>query len=171
MSNIYYKSTKMMTKSMQSMINILEKTKDFVSTSGMSEQEILASKLHPTMFDFKKQIQLVSDNAKGISSRFVGLEIPSFEDNEMTLDDLINRLKKTIDFVNSISKEQFENAKEQKIVLPYFGEKFQEAEDYLLDYAVPNFYFHLVTAYGILRHIGMEVGKGDYVGSLNLQDL
>jgi hypothetical protein len=123
------------------------------------------------MFELTKQIQIMCDNAKGMFSRLAGVDNPKMVDEEKTIDELVQRIQKTIDFVSSISDKDLQSAAGKKIVLPYFPNKYQEGSDYLLDYAIPNFFFHKVTAYDILRNQGMPIGKQHYIGGLNLKDI
>jgi uncharacterized protein len=171
MTNTYYFTALMVQKSLRSTIKILEDAQKWSLTSGKSETEILEARLAPDMFPLKKQIQMISDNAKGMTSRFTESENPKYEDTESTFDDLIARLQKTLDYVGSFVESDFANSDSVKIILPYFKDKYQEASDYLLDYAIPNFFFHKVTAYDILRNQGMPLKKDNYIGGLNLKDL
>jgi hypothetical protein len=122
------------------------------------------------MFPFLMQVRIVSDNAKGASSRLAGIEIPVFEDNETTISELVVRVQKTITFLESLTPTQFEDAASRRIELKYFLGKHFTGEGYLKAYALPNFFFHLTTAYDILRHIGAPLGKADYMHGLPLQD-
>lgn len=171
MNSFYVDAKKMMLKSLNLMKNLLEKVETQMPAKGHQEEELLQARLIEDMLPFVKQLQVMSDNAKGAMARLGGKEIPSMPDTEMTLKELVERLKKTVDFVESVSDEDLMLADERKIVLPYFQDKYQSAEDYLRDFALPNFYFHFVTAYGILRMKGYEIGKMDFLGGLNLKDL
>ncbi|MEI6728597.1 MAG: DUF1993 domain-containing protein [bacterium] len=171
MTNIYYFTALTVQKSLRSTIKILQEAQKWSLTSGKTEAELLEARLAPDMFPLKKQIQMISDNAKGMTSRFTESENPSYEDTETTFDDLIARLQKTLDYVGSFVEADFANSDSVKIILPYFKDKYQDAGDYLLDYAIPNFFFHKVTVYDILRNQGMPIGKNNYLGSLNLKDL
>lgn len=170
-ANTYLISTQMVNKSLVSLKTILEKAQKWVLENKVDEVELLQKRLAPDMLPLVKQIQIVSDNAKGMASRFAGVENVSFEDTETSIDELIARINRTIEFVGAIPVENFEDASDRQIVLPYFKDKYQTAQDYLKDYALPNFFFHLVTAYAILRNQGMPLGKMDYINELNLRDL
>jgi len=171
MTNTYLLSTQTANKTMKSIIGLLKKTQKWILEQKIDENSLLEARLAPDMFPLKKQIQIITDNAKGFSARFAGIEIPKYEDNEITIDDLIDRLNRTIEFVGAIPSENFDNASEEKIVLPFIQGKFQSAEDYLRDYALPNFFFHVVIAYAIIRNQGLPIGKSDFINDLNLQDL
>jgi hypothetical protein len=168
MKNIYYLAIQSVNKSLKSMINILEKTKTHILENNLDESEFISKRLAPDMFDFKKQIQMLSDNAKGMTSRFAGIENPKWEDNETTIDQLIERLQKTQDFVSQVSEEQLRNAENIKIELGFIPGMYQTGEGYLQNYAIPNFFFHLTVAYSILRANGVNLGKSDYIGQLEL---
>jgi hypothetical protein len=125
----------------------------------------LGARLAPDMLPFTKQIQIASDNAKGCVARLAGVEIPKFEDNEATIDELRARVDKTLKFIESVPASAFEGAASRAIELPRrdkeplrFG-----GEDYLRHYALPNFFFHVSMAYALLRHNGVDLGKVDYL--------
>lgn len=171
MQNLYVDTQYMMNKSLNATIKLLEKIESQLPTVGMQEDELLQSRLAPDMFPFVKQIQVMSDIAKGAMARLWGVDIPAMQDHEESLHDLIQRLKKTAEFVQSAPEEELRKGDERKMILPYFEGKFQSAEDYVRDFAIPNFYFHFATAYAILRMKGYDIGKADFIGGLNLQSL
>ena len=111
-------------------------------------------------------MQIVSDTAKSCAARLAGLEVPSFPDTETSFAELQERLAKTATFLHSIAPAQIDGSEERAIVLKSHEREIHfSGQDYLLNFALPNFFFHLVTAYGILRHNGVEVGKRDYLGA------
>lgn len=158
-------------RSLENMVQLLKKIQEQLPQKDFSETELLDTRLAPDMFSFVRQIQIMSDNAKGLNARLSGVDAPSMEDKEQSLEELITRLENTRSFVKSIPDEAYEAADSRQIILPYFSGKYQTAEDYLKDFAIPNFYFHFVTAYAILRMKGFEIGKADFSGVLNLRDL
>lgn len=172
MQNLYVDTKYMMHKSLKAMKKLLEKV-DGQMKEGKdhSEEEMMEARLAPDMFPFLKQVQIVTDNAKGAMARLSGIEIPSYPDTEKNMAELIERLEKTIQFVEGISEEELRKADERKMTLSYFPDKFQTAEDYVRDHAIPNFYFHFVIAYGLLRMLGHDIGKSDFIGGLNLRDM
>ena len=157
------------------MIVLLEKIKTQLPSKAHSESELLDYRLAPDMYPLSRQIQLISDQAKGMVARLAGVENPSMEDNETTLDELIIRLKKTVEFIQSVPEDNYTHADERQIVLPWMTEmmpgKALSAEEFFLSFALPNFYFYVVTAYGILRNQGYDLGKFDYIGGLKTVDL
>jgi hypothetical protein len=129
----------------------------------------LAARLAPDMLPFTRQIQIASDNAKGCVARLAGVEIPKYEDNEATIDELRQRIRKTIDFMKSVPAEKFEGSDTREVEVPRRGaDPFRfKGEAYLKHFALPNFYFHVTTAYALLRHYGVDLGKADYLGPVN----
>ena len=126
----------------------------------------LELRLAPDMLAFKTQIQIACDAAKFAVARLAGVEAPKFEDNEASLADLRRRARATIEFVQSVTPQQFNGAEERDIVIPRRQESVtMKGEAYLKFYALPNFYFHLTTTYALLRHNGVELGKSDFLGA------
>ena len=124
----------------------------------------LASRLYPDMLPFTAQVQIASDNVKDAAGRLSGAEIPKFEDNEKTFAELQARIDKTIAFLDTLTEAQFDGAAERDIVLQLRDRKLEfKGADYLLKWANPNIYFHITTAYALLRHGGVEIGKKDYL--------
>lgn len=171
MQNLYVDTKYMMQKSIRAMMELLAKVENQLEDKQHTQEILMDSRLAPDMFSFVRQVQIMADNAKGAMGRLSGKEIPSFPDHEETLEELVNRLQKTLDFIQTVSDEDLRGADDRQMVLPYFEGKFQTAEDYVRDYAIPNFYFHFVTAYAILRMKGFDIGKADFIGGLNLKDL
>lgn len=125
-------------------------------------------RLTADMFPFSKQIQIASDNAKGMAARLAGKQVPSYEDNETTLAELDARIEKTINYLESLTAKDFEGAEEREARFSWFPGMHMKGGGYLLSYAIPNFMFHITTAYAILRHHGFEIGKSDFLGTLPL---
>ena len=125
----------------------------------------LGLRLAPDMLPFVRQIQIASDGAKGCMARLAGVEIPKWEDNEASIADLRARVQKTIDYVRSFEAAQIDGSEGREIAVPRrSGEPLKfDGESFLKHYALPNFYFHVTTAYALLRHAGVELGKADYL--------
>jgi hypothetical protein len=118
------------------------------------------------MFPLSRQVQVACDSAKGAVARLAGIDIPKHEDTEHTLADLKQRIAKTIDFILSVSPERIDGSEERQVTLRLGGKDvIYTGIQYLLGFAYPNFYFHVTTAYDILRANGVELGKRDYIGS------
>jgi hypothetical protein len=127
----------------------------------------LGLRLAPDMLPFTRQIQIASDTAKGCVARLAGAEVPRWDDDEATLDELRARIRRTIDYVKSVPAAQVEGSEGREIVLPMrHGDALHfVGEAYLKHYALPNFYFHATTAYALLRQAGVPLGKRDYLGA------
>lgn len=124
----------------------------------------LTSRLYPDMLPFTAQVQIATDNVKGAAGRLSGAEIPKFEDNETTFPELQARIDKTVAFLDTLTEAGFQGAAERDIVLQLRDRKLQfKGADYLTQWAIPNVYFHITTAYALLRHGGVEIGKRDYL--------
>jgi len=151
-------------------LHLLQKGADFAHEKG-NEQELLNAKLADDMFTFTRQIQVFTDNVAGIVARVGGLEKISLPDTETTFTELIARVQKTKDFIKNINPNEVEGIEERKIKLPWMqpGAYF-EARDYLEKFAMQNVFFHLITAYGILRQNGVQIGKFDFIGSIDFKN-
>ena len=144
---------------------ILAKAQAHCEANKIDPLVMTASRLYPDMFPLTRQVQVACDAAKGAVARLAGVEIPKHEDSEKTFDELKARIQKTLDFIASVKPAQVDGTEEKEIVLKLRGNDvpFKGAQ-YLLAYAWPNFYFHAATAYNILRHNGVEIGKADFLG-------
>jgi hypothetical protein len=126
---------------------------------------LLSTRLSPDMFPLVRQVQTVSDNAKGAAARLAGIEPPKFADTETTHEELKTRIARTLDFLASLAPAQIDGSEQRQITLNLGGGPVTfTGQDYLLNFALPNFYFHVTTAYDILRHAGVELGKRDFLG-------
>ena len=145
---------------------ILKKAEAHCEARKIKPEVLVAFRLFPDMLPFSSQVQLASDFAKGVGARLSGTDNPSFADEEKTFAELQARIAKTISFLESLDRSLFEGAERRvvKIRLSRDTEKEMTGQEYFNRYALPNFYFHITTAYNILRHNGVELGKGDYLG-------
>lgn len=157
-------------RSLEAMKGILAKAERYVSEKKIEDSNILQSRLALDQFPFVKQVQIISDYAKGTAARLAGVENPKMEDTEKTLSELTERLDKTIAFLKTLTPESFEGSEEREVPIYFMPGKFMYGLEYLNTLAIPNFYFHLTTAYSILRHYGMDLGKADFIGAINLRD-
>ena len=139
--------------------------------AGMQEEALLQSRLISDQFPFVRQIQVACDNAKNGVARLAEIEAPKMEDNEKTVAELIARIDKTLAFLKTVQPEQVIGKEDIKITLSYWGSKSMTGGDYVNYYLIPNFYFHVATAYSIMRKNGVSIGKSDYMGALPMQDL
>ena len=147
------------------MLSWLDKAQAHAEARKFSPDNYLGLRLAPDMLPFTRQIQIASDGAKGCVARLAGVEAPKWEDNEATLEDLRGRIRKTIDFLQSVPAAQIDGSEERAISIPTrAGEPLRfTGEAYLKHYATPNFYFHATTTYALLRHAGVELGKKDFL--------
>ncbi len=165
MSPLYEFSVPVFVKSLGGLKLILEKT----AVAGLDEATLLADSLAPDMFPFVRQVQIACDNAKGAVARLSGQEVPAYPDTETTITELLARVEKTLTFVQSVTQEQYDGAEERVVTLPYFPEMYMTGHDYLQQYVLANFYFHLSMAYAIARKNGVPLGKPDFLNGLPLR--
>ena len=145
---------------------ILNKAQAHAETRKFDPAILTTDRLFPDMLPMVRQVQIACDAAKGAVARLAGVEIPKHEDNEQTIEELKARIAKTIAFVQSVKPAQLEGTEAKEIVLKLGGNEVKfNGMQFLLGHALPNFYFHVVTAYNILRHDGVEIGKRDYIGN------
>lgn len=135
--------------------------------AGAMESALLNDRIIFDQFPLIKQVQIACDNAKGCAARLAEIENPKHEDSEKTFDELQERIQKTLDFMKTIGAKQINGKEDILISLPYWQGKQMRAADYVTEYLVPNFYFHMTTAYSILRKNGIDIGKADYTGPLS----
>ena len=145
---------------------MLKKAEAHCTAKNIKPEAILNFQLFPDMFNFTKQVQLTSDFAKGPGARLSGTAVPSYTDEEKTFEDLQARIGKTIVFLQSLDPKAFEGAATRQVTVRVSRteEKTFAGQDYFMTGALPNFFFHMATAYNILRHNGVEIGKGDFLG-------
>ena len=145
---------------------ILKKGAAHAEAKKIDSAVLAGCRLYPDMFPLTRQVQIASDTAKGCGARLSGIEVPKFPDNETTIPELIKRVDKTIAFLNKLKARQIDGTEQKKITLefPQLTLEFTGVQ-YLLGFVLPNLYFHLTTAYNILRHNGLEIGKRDFLGA------
>jgi hypothetical protein len=143
---------------------LLDKAETFTEEKKIKPEILVNARLAPDMLSLAGQIQRMSDTAKGAAARLTGTDAPSFPDNEITLADLRVRIANTVSYLATVPESAFEGAAERTVVLKARSrETTYTGKDYLLTFALPNFYFHLTTAYAILRHNGVSLSKPDYL--------
>lgn len=146
---------------------ILQKAIAHCATNSIDEKVLLTARLRADMFDFTRQVQIACDFAKGAGARLAGVEVPRFEDVETSLAELGARVAATRAFLQALAAADFVEADTRTIVIPLRERTLRLSGDsYLVDYALPNFYFHYTTAYDLLRQAGVEIGKRDYLGEV-----
>ena len=145
----------------------LDKAEAHAQAKKFDPSVYLAARLAPDMLPFTKQIQIACDAVKFGVARLGGVEAPKFDDTEASLADLRERIRKTLEFIRSVPADAIDGSEAKDITVPRRdGNITMKGEAYLKNYVLPNFFFHLTTAYALLRHNGVELGKGDYLGSL-----
>lgn len=156
-----------MAQMLTNLASFLEEGAAFAEEKGFDVAHLLTARLAPDMFSLTRQVQAAADLAKFAAARLAGVEAPSDPDDETTLAELQARLKKTIEYVRSFEPSAFEGAAERKVKLAFLPLPAR-GHDYLLQFAQPNFYFHVTTAYAILRHNGVALGKRKFIGRFDL---
>ena len=145
--------------------HFLDKAQAHAEAKKFDPQVLVESRLAPDMLPFKKQIQIACDAAKNGLARLSGVEAPKFEDGESTLAELKERIRKTLQFLDSVPRDKIDGCEDKDITFPVGRDKTRtmKGEAYLLNWALPNLFFHITTAYALLRHNGVELGKTDYL--------
>jgi len=144
---------------------ILQKGEAFAESRKIEPSVLLNARLAPDMYPLIKQVQIATDMSKGAAARLAAIEIPKFDDNESTFAELYARIEKTIAFMDSIQPEQFTGAETREVTLLIREVELKfTGQDYWLNWAQPNVYFHVTTTYNILRHNGVPLGKRDFLG-------
>ncbi len=163
---MYAMSVEAFTPTLRALAKILDKAAQHASAKKFDPAVLVNARLAPDMYPLSKQVQIACDFAKNTVGRLTGQDPPRFEDNEQTLPELKARVAKTLDYLQSVRASAFEGSEDRdvKLPIPNGGSLDFKGLPYLKDWALPNFYFHVVTAYDILRHNGIEVGKRDYLG-------
>ena len=165
--SMYSASVPVFTRMLGHLAAWLDKAEAHAQAKKFDTSVYLAARLAPDMLPLTKQIQIACDAAKFGVARLAGVEAPKFEDNEASLAELRERIRKTVEFVCSVPAAAIEGTEDKDITVPRRdGNVVLEGEFYLKHYVQPNFYFHVTTAYALLRHNGVELGKGDYLGAL-----
>jgi len=150
---------------------LLDKAEAFAAAKKIDPAVLLRTRLAPDMFDFTRQVQTVSDQARRGAARLAGVEPPSVPDTETSIGELKARLAKTIAYLKTLDAKTIDASADREIKFPLGGGSsgLMKGTDYLNYFVLPNYYFHLTTAYDILRHCGVEIGKRDFIGAIPLQ--
>jgi uncharacterized protein len=163
--SMYQASVPVFIRMLHNLGGILEKAAAHCEAKKIDPAVLIGFRLYPDMFALAKQVQVAVDAAKNGSARLAGVEAPRFEDTEKSFPELIERVQKTIAYLNTFKPEQIDGAEEREIVMKRGDTSVTyRGQDFLLNRALPNLFFHITTAYDILRHNGVELGKKDYLG-------
>ncbi len=163
---IYELTVPQFIKTLKNLNTILDKAAGFADSKKIEMDVLLNSRLAPDMLPFTRQIQITCDTAKLGASRLTGKSAPVQEDNEKTLSEVKARIESTITYLKSMNVEDYKNAATASITTPRWEGKTLTGEQYAVHHVIPNFYFHVTTAYAILRHNGVDIGKKDFLGEL-----
>jgi hypothetical protein len=163
--SIYQTSVPVFSRALNNLSAIVGKAAAHAEARKIDPSVFINARIAPDMFPFSRQVQSASDSAKGCAARLAGVDIPSYADTETTFAELQARIAKTVAFLQSVNVAQFDGSEDRTIVLKLRGREVTfSGQNYLLNFALPNFFFHAVTAYDILRHNGVEIGKQDFLG-------
>ena len=164
--SLYHVSVPSMKRSLTALSNILKKAEAHAEANNIDPAVLINSRLYPDMYPLKRQVQIASDSARRGPGQLAGVAVPSMADTEETFAELQDRIQKTIDFLDTLNESQFEGAETKTIELPTpNGPIEMDGTSFLMGFAMANFSFHVVTAYNILRHNGVKIGKMDYLGA------
>ena len=164
--SMYQTSVPRFANMLKNLSAILDKAQAHAEGRKIDPAVLLNSRLYPDMFPMKRQVQIACDTAKGAVARLAGVEVPKHEDSEETIAELKARIAKTIDFIHAVEPARIDGSEEKGIHLKLGAREVDyKGMQYLLGHALPNFYFHVTTAYGILRHNGVELAKRDYLAN------
>ena len=163
--SMYNASIPVMIKMMGNLDAILDKAIAHAATRKIDDAAFVEARLFPDMFNLARQVRVATDMSKGAGARLAGIDIPKFEDNEKTLPELKARLRRCIDFLQTLTPAQIDGSEERAITLTAGKHTLNfKGLEYLNSWVLPNFYFHVTTAYNLLRHGGVEIGKTDFLG-------
>jgi uncharacterized protein len=166
MTTLYEASVPVFTQMLGGLKTVLHKAEAHVEAKKLDPNALLQARLYPDMFTLLRQVQVASDFAKGVCARLANVEVPKLEDKEVSFADLQQRIDTVLSFIGGLQPAQFDGAETREIVTQAGTpkEKRFTGQSYLLTYGLQHFFFHNTTAYAILRHNGVDVGKKDYVG-------
>jgi len=168
---MYYLAIRQFARSLKNLDTIIGKAASYAEARKFDVNNFTTARLFPDMLPFANQVRIATDMAKAAAANLSGKEAPKFEDNEKTIEELRARVARCITFLESFSAADFEKVSSKTIIkIPFPQGKALHADEYLLGRQIPNFYFHLTTAYNLLRQGGVEVGKLDFIGALELLD-
>jgi hypothetical protein len=164
--SMYQASVPVLVRGLTSLQAILGKAEAHAAEKQIDPSVFIGARLFPDMLPLVRQVYITTDTAKGCAARLAGVEPPKFDDVEVTFEDLHARIQKTIDYLKEFNAAQIDGSEERSITLKMRSGPVEfTGLSYLLQFVMPNFYFHVTTSYDILRHNGVELGKLDYLGA------
>ena len=163
--SMYQASVTAFTRQLNNLLAILDKAAAHADAKKIDPKVLINSRLFPDMFPLVRQIQIATDTARGGAARLAGVEVPAQEDTETTFPELVARIRKTVSYLETLKAEQFEGSEDRTVTWQTRSStKTMQGLPYLQNHLVPNLYFNITTAYDILRHSGVELGKQDFLG-------
>jgi hypothetical protein len=166
--SMYQASIPPLVHTLKNLDGILAKAAAHAEARKIDPSVLISSRLYPDMFALARQVQIASDTAKGCGARLAGQEPPKYEDTEASFPELSARIQKTVAYLETLKPESIDGSEERTITLKLRNTSITfQGMRYLLNFVLPNFYFHVTTAYAILRHNGVELGKPDFLGKLD----
>ena len=164
--SMYKASAPIFIQFLTALSGVLDKAQAHIDAKKLDESYILANRIYPDMFPFVRQVRAVCDHACTACGRLAGVEQPTFEGGETSIAALKQRIETVIAFIKSIKPEQIDGTEDKEIVIKFpSGERTFTGQSLLLNFCLPNFYFHDATAYNLLRQCGVEIGKRDFMGT------
>lgn len=165
--SMYSASVPVFKQMLNSLDAILSKAEAHASEKKIDPNALLQARLFPDMFPLTRQVQIAADFAKGVTARLAGVDVPAYEDNEQSFEQLRARIAKTLAFIDTVPADKIDGSEAREIVLMPGTPRERKfaGQSYLVNYGLPQFFFHVTTAYALLRHNGVELGKRDYMGS------
>ena len=163
--SMYQASSPVFIRTLTNLSALLTKGEAYAAQKKIDPSVLVNARLAPDMYPLSRQVQIATDGVKGCVARLAGVEVPSYEDNEATFEDLQARIAKTIAFVKTLSADQIDGSEDKEITLKTPSRELHfKGQAYLVGFALPNVFFHVTVAYSILRHNGVDLGKMDYLG-------
>lgn len=164
--SMYEASVPCLVRTLGNLSIILDRAQTYADAKKIDPTVLAGARLYPDMLPMARQVMIATDTAKGAAARLAGIEVPKYDDTEQTIAELKARVAKTVDFLKTVTAAQVDGSEDREIVLKLGGTEARfTGLSYLVEFVLPNFYFHVTTAYAILRHNGVEIGKKDYLGN------
>ena len=165
-TSMYQVSLPVFIKHLNGLVGCMKKAQALYAEKKYDEATLLSYRFYPDMFSFTRQIQAMTDHARNCAALLAGVEAPKYEDNEKSLADLVARVEKTVAFLNTVKPGQVDGTEEKPVTVKMRDRELNlKGQELLLNRSLPNFYFHATTAYDIMRHNGVELGKRDFMGA------
>jgi hypothetical protein len=165
-----YEAVSLFRKTLENLDKWMDKAEEYAKERGFEVDVLAQARLAPDQYEFTRQVQAACDQAKFAAAYLSGAKAPSHPDTEQTFAELRQRIAKTTQYVASVKEKDLAGADERKVAPPWLGGRWFKGHDYLVEMAIPNFFFHVTMAYAILRHNGVRLGKMDYIGGITTHE-